>query len=698
MIPPNSRQKGARLSTLIPRPDMTDCKEERPKRWRKSWRFTLYSASVTGLLVLCFNLGFLLWVLPRHNFDNERGTLYDGNCDKVHDLSIGLHLVINIFSTLLLSASNYTIQCLSAPTRADLDNAHKELCWLDIGILSVRNFRQISRPRSALWVILVLSSLPLHLMYNSTIFATTSSNSYYAFLGDGSFGQTALEDLTLAPSDPQLQPLDNYEPRNKSIIETFTHLYDMSQNGVLEELDNAACIDAYTKTYQNSYVNVLLVTDTQHNKSEYRYVGYQEVYRPVTGSPFTWICPNDYEEATKCQSKLLNTKPEIVAGNWEVLAQPIKYCLAEVAPPHCKLQYSLPLTVVVMVFILVKAITICYVAITIDTPILTVGDAIASFLEKPDTTVRGKCLLSMKDLTGLSNTYDPFWIRRNRWVFFHKPKQWRSAVSPGRWCFGIMLYCLSLAFCAFLLYIGMRSMSNKMGIWTADLQALDFRTLISTNFWPTSLIANTLIANLPQLVYSLIYFAYNGILTAMTMSAEWSQYATQRKGLRVSAAPNAAQRSKYFLSLPYRYAIPLMTTTGILHWLISQSFFLVGIEAYDHNLQRDPASDISVCGYSPIAIVCSISLGTAMIFCLVGLGFKRFKSGMPVVGSCSLAIAAACFPDPGTYDPEKQAGSTPDMVCLALKWGVVLSEESSVGHCAFSSKDVTMPVDGEVYH
>lgn len=184
MIPSNSRQKCARQSTLIPRLGMTDGNREGPKRWRKSWRFTLYSASVTGLLVLFFNLGFLLWVLPRHSFGNERGTLYDGNCDKVHDLSIGLHFVINVFSTLLLSASNYTIvwiltvniffillyvlmtwqQCLSAPTRADLDNAHGERCWLDIGILSVRNFRQISRPRSALWVILVLSSLPLHLM------------------------------------------------------------------------------------------------------------------------------------------------------------------------------------------------------------------------------------------------------------------------------------------------------------------------------------------------------------------------------------------------------------------------------------------------------------------------------------------------------------------------------------------------------
>ncbi|EFR01229.1 hypothetical protein MGYG_04233 [Nannizzia gypsea CBS 118893] len=685
-------------STLSSAPGILDVTRGKPRKWQKGWRFTLYTASGTGILVLCFNLGLLIWVLPRHNLINGRGVLYDGDCDKIHNLSIVLHLVINIFSTLLLSASNYTIQCLSAPTRADIDKVHKELRWLDIGILSVRNFRQIPRSRSILWIILVLSSLPLHLMYNSAIFATTSSNAYYVFLGDKSFGHKAFEGLTLIPSRTQVSSMDYYEHHKDSATATFARLYNRARNGTLEKLDNAACIDTYTKTYRNSYANLLLVTDNPHNYSAYTYVGYQEVYRPVTGYPLHWICPDEYDsQATGCQSYFTNTAPEAIATHWKVLTQSIRYCLVEVTQPHCKLQYSLPLTLVVMVFIVIKAITICYVAITIDAPILTIGDAISSFLEKPDITVRGKCLLSMKDLTEPSSNYNPYWVRRNRWEFIQTPKKWHSAVPTGRWFFGIMSYCISIAFCAFLLGIGLSTMSSKTGIWAAGLQALDFRTLISANFWPTSLISNTLIANLPQLVYSIIYFAYNGILTTMAMSAEWSKYATQRKGLRVSAAPRIAQRSKYFLSLPYRYAIPLMAASSILHWLISQSLFLVGVEAYDQNLQRDPASDISVCGYSPTAIVCSISLGMAMVCCLVGLGFKRFKSGMPVVGSCSLAIAAACFPNPSIHDPEQQAGSTSDAACFPLKWGVVPWNERSTGHCAFSSREVTMPIDGNLY-
>ena len=195
-----------------------------------------------------------------------------------------------------------------------------------------------------------------------------------------------------------------------------------------------------------------------------------------------------------------------------------------------------------------------------------------------------------------------------------------------------------------LLAHGFNEMNDSSGIWTAGLQALDSRTLITGANWPTSLISNTLIANLPQLIYSVIYFAVNSIITTMTLASEWSQYAFQRKGLRVSKEPQMSQRSTYFLSLPYRYALPLLTTSGILHWLISQSLFLVGIEAYTPDFKHDPSSDLNTCGYSPVAIVCSILVGAAMVTSLVGLGFKRFKSGMPVAGSCSLAIAAACYP------------------------------------------------------
>jgi hypothetical protein len=65
-----------------------------------------------------------------------------------------------------------------------------------------------------------------------------------------------------------------------------------------------------------------------------------------------------------------------------------------------------------------------------------------------------------------------------------------------------------------------------------------------------------MMANTPQVVYSILYFAFNGALTAMAQADEWSQYAVHRKGLRVSTATKTEQRSTYFLSLPYRYSIP----------------------------------------------------------------------------------------------------------------------------------------------
>jgi hypothetical protein len=73
-------------------------------------------------------------------------------------------LLINALSTILLSASNYTMQCLSAPTRSEVDDAHSTGKWLDIGVPSVRNLGRIARKRVILWWLLGASSLPLHLL------------------------------------------------------------------------------------------------------------------------------------------------------------------------------------------------------------------------------------------------------------------------------------------------------------------------------------------------------------------------------------------------------------------------------------------------------------------------------------------------------------------------------------------------------
>ncbi|KAL4942782.1 hypothetical protein BDV06DRAFT_211600 [Aspergillus oleicola] len=166
----------------------------------------------------------------------------------------------------------------------------------------------------------------------------------------------------------------------------------------------------------------------------------------------------------------------------------------------------------------------------------------------------------------------------------------------------------------------------------------------------------------------------------MALAAEWSRYAVSRRGIRVSWNPQSAQRSTYFLSLPYRYAIPLITVHTILHWLISQR----------------QSKLISWPGYNPIAIVISLSVGTLMFVCLVGLGFRRLSSGIILAGSCSLAIAASCHP---RYDPNLvKGGSMPNTEKdpPPIKWGAI-PVSGDLGHCSLSSGEVNLPEEGRLY-
>ena len=64
----------------------------------------------------------------------------------------------------VLSGSNYTQQCLAAPTRGEIDAAHAKRQWMDIGVPSVRNLLRIKRERTLLWIAIGFMSIPLHLL------------------------------------------------------------------------------------------------------------------------------------------------------------------------------------------------------------------------------------------------------------------------------------------------------------------------------------------------------------------------------------------------------------------------------------------------------------------------------------------------------------------------------------------------------
>lgn len=184
--------------------------------------------------------------------------------------------------------------------------------------------------------------------------------------------------------------------------------------------------------------------------------------------------------------------------------------------------------------------------------------------------------------------------------------------------------------------------------------------VIATSDWPLS--GTVLLANLPQLLISFTYVAYNGLLTSMIGASEFVQFAHKHHPLRVSR-PVGGQRSTYWLQSPYWYAIPFMAAMTLLHWLVSQSIFLARTVFIDRYGQVQPAKSLSSCAWSPFAIIVSLGIGGCITLALVAMGLRTYASGIPIVANCSAAIAAACH----TSSDEDGA----EIVRLPLKYGVI---------------------------
>ena len=248
-------------------------------------------------------------------------------------------------------------------------------------------------------------------------------------------------------------------------------------------------------------------------------------------------------------------------------------------------------------------------------------------------------------------------------------------------------YAIALIACVTYLGIGLRSIGaprDLKSLWEIGLGAINSRTIIRSYLPSTgskALVANVLLANFPQLAFSLIYFTYNSLFTYMLLAHEWSTYAIKRKGLRVSSAPKGQQRSTYFLQLPYAYSIPLLILSFLMHWLCSQSLFVVNVQMLDPygakmaaQTFENSGGDRSVnhlltCGFSPMAIIFGIIVGALMVGFVLVTSLRRLASGMPVASSCSAAISAACH--------AIRDDSDKNIELRKLKWGLVINASSA---------------------
>lgn len=160
-----------------------------------------------------------------------------------------------------------------------------------------------------------------------------------------------------------------------------------------------------------------------------------------------------------------------------------------------------------------------------------------------------------------------------------------------------------------------------------------------------------------------------------------------------------AEVSTCFLHVPYAYGIPMVTTSAVLHWLISQSFFVGIIESRpligqpmtpeSTRLFLEPTVNLGpVVAFSPIPLLCILILGIILVLILLALACRKLQSSIPVARSCSLALSAACHP------PAGDAGAAYSL----LRWGALDYEPGQeIGHFCFTTKEVHAPVAGRPY-
>ena len=152
------------LSPWFPEANPAHPKAQTLRVWRTKRQTVLSACSIVAALVLLINTAATVYFKIRWKTIGDIGTIYRGDCSQSHRLSSRLHILINVLSTALLSASNLCMQLLAAPTRQEIDKAHENYIWLDIGVPSFRNLKHIGKRRGVAIVLLATSSIPLHFL------------------------------------------------------------------------------------------------------------------------------------------------------------------------------------------------------------------------------------------------------------------------------------------------------------------------------------------------------------------------------------------------------------------------------------------------------------------------------------------------------------------------------------------------------
>nr|ADO29932.1 hypothetical protein PP110 [Penicillium paxilli] len=343
----------------------------------------------------------------------------------------------------------------------------------------------------------------------------------------------------------------------------------------------------------------------------------------------------------------------------------VDYCLNLRTSEECRLFYHLPIALAMIICNLIKLVCIgILLRIERRNLILTMGDAISSFLQRPDPTTKQWCTLSAQFIAEEKkypwHSENKSFEKEDPWSPGPHPgflpsgknmKRWATASSSKIWCTTILILVLyitiSLALPIHAVQNTLTHQLSSLDPLSAIWQIKGWGTIRSTGLLSnlaTSFVGMELLANTPQLAVSFLYFCLNDTLTRMILATDYNNFAIHRRPLRVSF-PRGEQLSTWYLTIPYQYAVPLLTTFTLIHWFVSEGLFYVQVMPYTIDRKPMPSAELVTCAVSTLPLELGLFLTIGVFIFIAFLGSRRLKaSKMPIARERSVAISAACHP------------------------------------------------------
>lgn len=405
-----------------------------------------------ALLVVVVSFAMMIWSVTSFPPNSRSvGTYFSGDCSRVSRLNSRVHIVMNIFSGVLLSAGNYCMQLLVSPCRDEIDKAHSKGISLRIGVPNVRNLRHVDRKRVVGWLCIGATATLLHLFWNSSIFTSLPVVSIPRAIATSDF-QTAPDDWTISnPLPPRswwgFPSADRWGGASYDLSPVYTMKASVAN---LARLEPQECIDEYIDPLKSTRAVMVVarnMTSIQNNGSslldgwmsgwDYWDAGNYWVCSAYDPGEYTKICDRAWADGL--------VDDWIVGVGGKSVGLPnvlVDYCLVGDAgnnEDRCGLHYSTYILAVVCTCTSLECLLVLWTGIYFRRnkeageakrrrrTLITMGDAIGDFLYEPDYHIDRVSEGSV----GVRASRATYQLRVMQWL--GRRETWFTAVNTRTW-------------------------------------------------------------------------------------------------------------------------------------------------------------------------------------------------------------------------------------------------------------------------